>query len=723
MKRIKSFYQLDTMDCGPASLKIIAYYHGKTFSMKYLRDLCNITREGVSLSDISKAAGKIGLRTLALKMSYEDLAKKIPLPCIVHWNYSHFIVVYKITKKRVYVTDPQIGKVSYSIDEFCKSWKKKQETGYILVLEPGLNFYKTEDVKGKRNIKEYFNYLKPHKNFLGQVFFGMIIGVVLSLIFPFITQAIVDIGIGIKDYNFIYMLLFASVVLTFSSAISQFVQARIMLFVSDRVNITMVSDFITKLLKLPVPFFERKMTSDILARIGDHGRIQGFIFSTLLSISVSILSFIVYSIILACYSMPLLLIFVVGSVLYMLWILLFLKKRKKLDYEYFEASVINQNEILQMIDGIYDIKANGLQHQKQWDWERSRIKIFGLNFKMLNIGQLQSVGVMCIDQLKSIFIIFFTADAVIQGNMTLGMMMSVQYIIGQMNGPVGNLIGFIQSYQDAKISLERVGEITQEEKEEIPNVGMPMPMPEQASINIKNLSFSYHQNLGKVLDDINIHIPAGKTTAIVGASGSGKSTLMKILLRFYDEYDGKITVGLNTDLQSINLDVWRADCGSIFQDGKIFSDTILNNITLYDQDVDIHRLNKAVDFANLSNFIESLPLKLYTMLGHGGNGISAGQAQRILIARAIYKRPKILLMDEATNSLDAKNEKEITLNILNEFEGTTMIVIAHRLSTIKTADQIVVLEKGKVAEKGTHNELMSNKGYYFELISNQLELD
>lgn len=723
MKRIKSFNQLDAMDCGPASLKIIAYYHGKTFSMKYLRDLCNITKEGVSMLDISKAAEKIGLRPLALKISFEDLAKKIPLPCIIHWNYSHFIVVYKITKKRVYVTDPQIGKTSYCIEEFCKSWKRKQETGYILALEPGLNFYKTENVKSKLNVKEYFNYLIPHRNFLLQVFFGMIIGVVLSLIFPFITQAIVDIGIGTKDYSFISILLFASVVLTVSSAISQFVQSRIMLFVSDRVNITMVSDFISKLLKLPVPFFERKMTSDILIRISDHGRIQGFVFHTLLSISVSILSFIVYSVILAYYSIPLLLIFVLGSILYTLWILLFLKTRKKLDYEYFEASVINQNEILQMIDGIYDIKANSLQHQKQWDWERSRIKIFGLNFKMLNIGQLQSVGVMCIDQLKSILIVFFTADAVIQGNMTLGMMLSVQYIIGQMNGPVGNLIGFIQSYQDAKISLERVSEITQEEKEEVLNVGMPMPMPEQASINIENLCFAYHPNLGKVLDDVNINIPVGKTTAIVGASGSGKSTLMKILLRFYDDYEGKITIGSYTDLQSINLDLWRSGCGSIFQDGKIFSDTILNNITLYDLNVDMQRLNKAVNFANLKDFIESLPLKLYTVLGQGGNGISAGQAQRVLIARAIYKRPKILLMDEATNSLDAKNEREITLNILNEFKGTTMVVIAHRLSTIKSADQIIVLDKGKVAEKGTHNELMSNKGYYFELIGNQLELD
>jgi len=723
MKRIKSFTQLDAMDCGPASLKVIAYYHGKTFSMKYIRDLCNITREGVSLLDVSKAAGTIGLRSLALKVSYEDFAKKIPLPCIVHWNYTHFVVVYKITKRRVYVSDPQIGKVSYTPEEFCKSWKGKQDTGYVLVLEPGINFYQTEEVKTKYSIKRYFHYLRPHKGFLGQVFFGMIMGMVLSLIFPFIMQAIVDIGIGTKDYDFIYILLFASVVLTFSSAISGFVQSRMMLFVSDRVNITMVSDFITKILKLPIPFFERKMTSDILARIGDHGRIQGFVFSTLLSITMAILSFIVYSVILILYSLPLFLIFVAGTILYTLWILVFLKRRKKLDYEYFDASVVNQNEILQMIDGINDIKANSLQHQKQWDWERSRMKIFGLNVKMLNLGQIQSVGVMCIDQLKGLLITFVTADAVIRGEMTLGMMMSVQYIIGQMNGPVGQLIGFVQSYQDAKISLERVSEVTQEEKDEVRNIGLSMPVPENASINIEGLSFAYHQNLGKVLDDINIQIPAGKTTAIVGASGSGKSTLMKILLRFYDSYEGKITVGSYTDLQSIELDVWRADCGSIFQNGKIFSDTILNNIALYDPDIDAERLNEAIDFANLRDFIESIPLKLYTMLGQGGSGISAGQAQRILIARAIYKRPKILLMDEATNSLDAKNEKEITLNIQSAFKGTTMIVIAHRLSTVKNADQIVVLEKGKVAEKGTHNELMANKGYYYELISNQLELD
>ena len=722
MKRFPNYKQLDAMDCGPASLKIIARHYGKNFSMKYLRDLCNSTKEGVSLLDISKAADRVGLRSLALRVSHEDLVKKIPLPCVIHWDYTHFVVLYKITAKKAYVSDPQLGLVSYRTDELCQSWKKKQERGYVLVVEPSPTFYETDDNVTKLKVGRYFSYLKPHRGFLIQVFFGMLMGIVLSLLFPLITQSVIDIGIETKDYDFIHVLLFASVVLTLSAALSDFVQSRMMLFVSDRVNITMVSDFIHKIMSLPVTFFDRKMTSDVLARIGDYGRIQAFIFESLLSISIAVLSFIVYSIILANYDLHLFLIFTIGSILYTGWIVLFLNRRRKLDYKLFDAAVVNQNEIIQLVDGIDEIKVNNLQQRKKWDWEQSRMSIIDLNIKMLNLSETQDIGRIVIDKLKNVLLIFVSARAVIEGEMTLGMMLAVQYIIGQMNGPVGRLIGFIQSYQDAKISMERVNEVVYEEQEETKHVGLPMPLPDDVSIRIEGLSFAYHQNLARVLDDIDLEIPAGKMTAIVGASGSGKSTLVKLLLRFYDDYEGAITVGPNTDLQSIDIDHWRAHCGSILQNGKVFSDTIVKNIVLDDDDIDINRLNHAIDAANLREFVEALPLKLYTMLGYGGNGISGGQAQRLLIARALYKQPRILLMDEATNSLDAKNEKEITLRLLEAFAGSTMIVIAHRLSTIKTADQIIVLDQGRVVERGTHEELLLQGGYYFELISSQLEM-
>jgi ATP-binding cassette subfamily B protein len=711
------------MYCGPTSLKIIAHFHGRRFSTKYLRDLCNISKEGVSLLDISRASELIGFRSLALRVSYDDLVKKIPLPCIIHWDYSHFVVLYKASKNKAYISDPRLGLVSYNRSEFCAYWKKNNERGYALVLEPNADFTNSDN-ESSREVKafDYFSYLRQYKGFLFQVFLGMLIGVFLNLLFPFITQSIVDIGIETKDYDFIHILLFASVILTMSSAFSSFVQSRIMLFVSDRVNISMVSTFISKIINLPISFFERKMTSDILARIGDHSRIQSFIFETLLSVSIAAFSFIVYSVILVYYHISLFLVFLSGTILYIGWIFLFLKRRKRLDMKYFEESVINQNEIIQLIDGIEEIKVNNLQQRKKWDWIESRMKIFDLNLKMLNLSEVQNVGTIVIDKIKNVLITFFAADAVIKGEMTLGMMLSVQYIIGQMNGPVAMLIGYIHSYQDAKISMERVNEVINEEKEEVRSTSMPMPVPSNVGIRIEKLSFAYHQNAANVLDDISLHIPEGKMTAIVGASGSGKSTLMKILLRFYDDYDGKIIIGESTDLRSIDIENWRANCGSILQNGKIFNDSILKNIVLDDERIDLDRLHNAIDSANLTEFIEALPLKLYTMLGPGGSGISGGQMQRLLIARALYKNPKILFMDEATNALDAKNEMQITQHLLEKFAGRTTVVIAHRLSTIQTADQIIVLDKGRIVEKGMHNELILQSAYYHELVSSQLQI-
>lgn len=709
------------MDCGPASLKIICKYYGKNFSMKFLRDKCCITKEGVSLKDICRVSEELGLRTLPLKVTYSDLLNKIPLPCIIHWNYSHFVVLHKITEKTVYISDPQIGLVKYSRDKFNHAWKKSREKGTIVVIEPTREFRNVEDVVTPSSFLNYISYLKIYSRIIIQVFFCLILSVVLNLIFPFITQSIVDIGIETQDYNFIYILLGASIVLTLSSVFSKFIQNRMMLYVSDRVNISMVSDFIQKTLRLPVTFFENKMTSDILNRVNDHSRIQSFILNSFLGIVIAVLSFIIYSIILAYYQLSLFLFFLSGTVLYLIWIFLFLKKRRKLDYQFFESTVHNQNELIQIAENSSEIKINNLEQKKRLDWELSRFKIYDLNIKMLNLTQLQDLGISVIDRLKNVFITFFAAKAVIEGEMTLGMMLSAQYMIGQMNGPVSQFISFVQSYQDARISIERVSEVVFEEKEEIVFEGLETNIPINRTISIKNLSFKYHPDSPDVLKDVNIEIPEGKVTAIVGQSGSGKTTLMKILLRLYQSYDGKIEIG-TVDFKSVNVHKWRGFCGAVMQDGKIFNDTILQNIVLDIDSIDTDKLYKVIHLTNLYDFINEKPLKVYTIIGQGGHGLSGGQKQRLLIARALYKDPYYLFFDEATNSLDAKNEKDITNNVNETIRGKTSVIIAHRLSTVKSADQIIVLESGEVVEVGTHDELVLKRGFYFNLVSNQIDL-
>jgi ATP-binding cassette subfamily B protein len=715
------FKQLDAMDCGPASLKMVCKFYGKNFSMKYLRDKCNITREGVSLKDMSIVSEDLGLRTLPLKVTYQDLVEKVPLPGIVHWNHNHFVVLYKINKNKAYVSDPQIGLVSYKREDFEYAWKKNNDRGVILLLEPSHQFHKTEEVVSKNAFKHYFKYLKPHTNFLLQVFFGMLMGLVISLLFPFITQSIVDIGIGTKDFDFINILLVAMIVLTLSATLSKYVQNRMMLYVADRVNINMVSDFIKKTLKLPVSFYERKMTSDILNRINDHTRIQKFILNSFIGIAVAILSFIVYASILSFYDLYIFLFFLGGTILYVLWILLFLKKRRALDFKYFDSTVQNQHEIIQIADNSTEIKVNNLEHKKRWDWEKSRFEIYDLNIKLLKLSQVQDIGTTIIDRLKNVFITFFAAKSVINGDMTLGMMLSVQYIIGQMNGPVSQIISFIQSYQDAKISLERVNEVMQEEQEEVLHEGIETSIPVGKAITLKNLSFKYHNNGPYILNDINAEIPYGKMTAIVGQSGSGKTTLMKLLLRLYSDYEGEIKIGSN-DFKSINANNWRSACGSVMQEGKIFNDTILGNIILDMNDLDNDKLMEALKLANLEEYVEALPQKMYTIIGQGGSSISGGQKQRILIARALYRNPSFLFFDEATNSLDTKNENEITVNLENSIQGKTTVVIAHRLSTVRSADQIIVLDQGKVVEIGNHIDLVQKRGMYYNLISNQIGL-
>ena len=743
----KHFLQLDAKDCGPTCLRMVAMHYGKNYTLQELRERCFITREGVSLLGISEASEQIGFRTIGVRISFEQLTEEIQLPCIVHWKQNHFVVVYQITmskkgfnnqmfsgkdkkgKGRVYIADPAYGLIKYSEKEFLEGWistkTEGENKGVALLLEPTPNFYENEDEKfDKTKFSFLLKYIKPHKRFFLQIILGMLLGSLLQLIFPFLTQSIVDKGIGNQNIAFIFLVLIAQFILIISRMSVDFIRNWILLHISTRINISLISDFLIKLMKLPIGFFDTKMTGDIMQRIGDHTRIEQFLTSSSLSILFSMFNLVIFSVVLAIYNLEILAIFLAGSIIYFLWVWLFMKKRRELDFKRFAQASENQSNVIQLITGMQEIKLNNCEKQKRWKWERIQVKLFKVSIKSLALSQYQQIGGIFFNETKNILITFLAAYSVIKGNMTLGMMMSVQYIIGQLNSPIDQMINFMQSAQDAKISLERLGEIHLKEDEDNGNDDKISIIPENKSLNISNLNFQYegpHSEM--VLKNINLHIPEGKITAIVGSSGSGKTTLVKLLLGFYSPVNGEIKVG-DISLQHFNNRIWRQQCGAVMQDGFIFSETIAENIAISEETINKQKLLHAVKVANIQEFIESLPLAYNTKIGQEGSGISQGQKQRILIARAVYKNPEYIFFDEATNALDANNEKIIMSNLNDFFKGKTVVVVAHRLSTVKNADQIVVLEKGEIVEIGTHIELTTKnqRGAYFELVKNQLEL-
>ncbi|MEA2106730.1 MAG: peptidase domain-containing ABC transporter [Bacteroidota bacterium] len=726
------FYkQLDAMDCGPSCVRMIAKYYGKNYTLQTLRDKSYITREGVSMLGISDAAEAIGFRSMGVRITFEQLVKEAPLPCIAHWNQNHFVVVYKIkqTKKGVFVhvADPARGIIKFTKEEFISGWANTkedgEEKGLCLLLETTPDFYSAEDEKpDKSGFKFLFSYLRPYKKIITQLFLGLILGSLLQLIFPFLTQSIVDKGINNQDLGFVTLIIIAQLVLIFSRTIVEFIRSWILLHLGTRINISLISDFLIKMMKLPVSFFDSKMIGDLIQRIGDHRRIESFLTSSTLNILFSFVNLIIFGIVLFIYSVNIFLIFLVGSVLYTLWVYLFMKKRRELDNRRFAQLSDNQSNIIQLITGMQEIKLNNCEKQKRWEWERIQARLFRVNIASLSLNQYQQAGGVFINEVKNIIITFIAAKSVIDGNMTLGMMLAVQYIMGQLNSPINQMISFLQSTQDAKISMERLGEIHQkddEESDETPKIDI---LPETRDLNVEKVSFQYEgPHSPFVLDEVDLNIPEQKITAIVGTSGSGKTTLIKLLLGFYQPVKGKIKLG-DQYLINISNRMWRDKCGVVMQDGFIFSDSIANNIAVSDEIPDRKKLLHAVKVANIQEFIESLPLGYNTKIGQNGVGLSQGQKQRILIARAVYKNPEFIFFDEATNALDANNERVIMENLGQFFKGKTVVVVAHRLSTVKNADQIVVLEKGKLVEKGTHAELTKKKGAYYELVRNQLEL-
>lgn len=718
------------MDCGPTCLKIISKYYGKNISLESLRKHSNFNKEGVSLLGISEAAEKIGFKTIGVKIAFDKLKLDVPLPCILHWDQNHFVVAYKIDKQYVYIADPARDLIKYKHSDFISHWisykNENIQEGIALLLEPTREFYENESdsIIKKNNHREYgmLKYLLKFKKLLFQIFLGIIAGVLLQLIFPFLTKSIIDIGINTRNVEFIYLVLVAQISLFAGRTAIDFIRSWILLHISTRLDISLISDFLIKLMRLPISFFDTKMIGDIMQRIGDHHRIESFLTGTSFNVLFSLINLMVFGIILAIFNLKIFLIFLIGSSIYILWILLFLKRRKMLDFQKFEVSAKNQSVLVQLIYGIQEIKLNNCEIKKRWEWDNVQAKLFKFNINSLYLSQIQQAGAFFINEGKNIFITFLAATSVLSGNLTLGGLLAIQYIIGQLNSPIEQLVLFIQQAQDAKLSLNRLNEVHQLEDED-PIDKVTNDTLTNKSILIENLSFSYDgPNSHNVLNNINFFIESGKTTAIVGTSGSGKTTLMKLLLRFYSINKGEIKIG-GRDINTFSHSFWRSQCGVVMQDGFIFSDTILNNITIGNVEFNSQQLEKAVEVANLKEFIDSLPLGFNTKIGTEGNGISQGQKQRILIARAIYKNPQYLFFDEATNALDAYNESIIHNNLTNFFIGRTAIIIAHRLSTVKNADQIIVLHKGEIIESGSHKELIQNKNHYYELIKNQLELD
>lgn len=727
----KCIIQSDSMMCGITCLQMVCKHFGREVSLRTLSKLCVATSEGVSMLGVNEAANKLGLRTMCARTDFDTLSKAT-LPCVLHWNQNHFVVLYKVRKGRIfYVADPGKGLVKYNLEEFGKHWvstaSQGEEKGIAMFLEPTLEFYShkvdnEEEDGSPRSFQFLFGYIKQYRKYFGQIVLGLLVGSLLQLILPFLTQSIVDVGIKNQNIGFIWLILLGQLMLTISRTAIDFIRRWLLLHISLRINISLVSDFFIKLLKLPMSFFDTKLMGDLMQRMGDHSRVNSFLTQQTLSIVFSLFTFVVFSIVLLSYNWLVFAIFMLGSLLYGGWLALFLRRRKVLDYELFEQQAINNNKTYEFITSMQEIKLQDCEQRRRWEWEDVQADLFGVQMKSLKLQQTQEAGSIFINELKNIVITVVAATAVIHGQLTLGMMLAVQYIIGQLNSPVEQLMSFFYSVQDVKISLERINEIHRMDDENGKQGLETSVKEEDKGIDLEDVNFKYDPHaLKTIIDDVSLTIPKGKVTAIVGASGSGKTTLIKLMLGYYPVLGGQINIG-GTDVNTLNKKWWRRQCGVVMQDGVIFSESIARNIAVDDKKIDKQRLQTAAEIACIHNYVMGLPLKYNTKIGRDGVGLSQGQKQRILIARAVYKNPDYIFLDEATNSLDANNERMIVEHLDEFYKGKTVVIVAHRLSTVKNADQIVVLDKGKVVETGNHETLTAKRGAYYNLVKNQLEL-
>ena len=731
MNKFKVERQHDSMQCGIACLQMICNYYGKEYSLDSLSKICFATTEGVSMLGISETATSLGFHVVNVKCTVKTLTE-VSLPSILHWNQNHFVVLYRVkNEKKFYIADPGKELVTYSLEEFKKHWistnSNGQDKGIAMFLETTPTFFthKMEDnkkISEKRSFHFLFGYVKKYRKYFGQVILGLIVGSLSQLVLPFLTQSIVDVGIKNQDIGFVWLILFGQLMLTISRTAIDFIRRWLLLHISLRINISLVSDFFIKLLKLPMSFFDTKLMGDLMQRMNDHSRVNNFLTQQTLNITFAMLTFVVFTVVLFFYNKLVFAIFLLGSILYGVWMALFLKRRKLLDYELFEQQAINNNKTYEFITTIQESKLQDCEQRRRWEWEDTQAELFGVQMKSLKLQQTLEAGSIFINEVKNIIITVVAATAVIHGQMTLGMMLAVQYIIGQLNSPVEQLMNFFYSLQDVKISLERINEIHRAEDENGKNGLRTSLTDNNKGIDIEHIMFKYDPHaLRKTLDDVTIRIPNGKVTAIVGASGSGKTTLVKLMLGYYPVLEGQVNIG-GTDINTLNKKWWRRQCGVVMQDGVIFSESIARNIAVDDGDIDKERLLKAARIACIHDYVMSLPLKYNTKIGRDGVGLSQGQRQRILIARAVYKNPDYIFLDEATNSLDANNERAIVENLDTFYRGKTVVIVAHRLSTVRNADQIVVIDHGKVVETGNHETLTAKRGAYYNLVKNQLEL-
>jgi len=712
---------------------MISKYHGRSFDIAYLREISNLAPDGTTMGGLADAAEKIGFSTLALSVSYDDLSSQIPLPCIARWRQRHYVAVYEATPEKVIVGDPAYELITYSKQDFLKGWipnKATQEDaeGVLLLFETTPLFSPLPPEGGiKRKSLWGFlgKYFRPYRAYGFQVILGLFVITALQLIFPFLTQQVVDTGINTRNLNFVYLILLAQMMLFISQSSVNVIRSWILMHVTSRINLRMLSDFLIKLMNLPIAFFDSKSTGDLMQRIQDHDRVQGFLSATTLDVLFSSVTFLIFGGILFYFNASLFWVFLVGAILYVAWIFLFLKRRAEIDYRYFDQASGNQSSTIQLINGMQEIKLNGSEKLRRWEWEAIQTRLFRLNIKSLALSQTQNEGGRFINEVKNMFISFIAAKAVIDGQITLGTMLSVQYIVGQMNVPLNNFIAFVRSYQDTKLSIERLSEIHNKPNEESPR-GVPSlapdegtilisELPQNKTIRLENVDFRYGSSSSElVLKNISLTIPEGQVTAIVGASGSGKTTLLKLLLKFHEPSSGQINLG-KINLKNTSYTFWRSQCGVVMQDSFVFADSIARNISESDPNGLINRtkLQEAVRIANIETFVEELPNGYNTRIGASGIGISGGQRQRIFIARAVYKNPDFLFFDEATSALDANNEAVIMQNLESFFNNRTVVVVAHRLSTVKNANQIIVLNEGEIVERGTHQELVAQRGYYY----------
>jgi ATP-binding cassette subfamily B protein len=730
MSKFPIFIQHDTMDCGVACIKMITDYYGQSFSFEDIKQKSTPTREGVSLSNIAQVFDEVGYKTIGGRLTIERLQDKAPMPCLIHWDQEHFVILYKVKKKKnntiFYIADPGIGLVTYSKDEFVKHWcstsSHSEDKGIVLVIEKKVEF-EIDQPQHKSILK--FNmilpYLYRYKKYFAFLILGLFLSSVIQLAFPFLTKSIVDVGIRNRNITFINTILIAQLVLLISKMCSEFVQNWMLLHISTRINISMVSDFLMKLMKLPMSFFDSKLTGDIIQRFEDHKRLESFITVQSLKVIYAVINFVVFGSVLWYFHTSIFGVFLIGSLLYVFWLVLFMKKRKVLDYKFFEQRALNDSKTYHLIQGMQEIKLQGCTDRMRWEWEDIQANLFDANVELLKLEQGQRSGSVFINETKNILIVFLAAYAVITGNLSIGVLIAIQFIIGQLSLPVEQIAQFIYNIQDTKISMQRISDIKNKDIENINRSVRSINQNTNNDISINNLSFAYEGTKKEVLKNININIPQGKTIAIVGASGSGKTTLIKLLLQYYNIRKGSISIG-DKNLNNIDTDYWRSQCGVVMQDGYIFTDTIAKNIAISEDTIDLEKLAYASKMANLDEFVNQFPLKFNTIIGQEGRGLSQGQKQRILIARAIYKMPDFIFLDEATNALDANNERKITEKLNDFMKERTVFVVAHRLSTVRDADHIIVLHNGEIIEQGAHDELVINEGYYYNLIKNQLEL-